>query len=129
LDAHVRVEILAAGRIVSVPPVSFAAMDFPALETAVSPVSPSVDVAGAATDTAKLVDAKMPFAMELVFKPHTMHRTCPVPVVQVSDFPADVVAPPAVIFKALTTLLEYVRVHSRPEGSEVLVGEVIVMFA
>ena len=129
VDAHVRVEISAAGLIVSVPALSVAAMDSPVPETAVSPVSPSVDVAGAVADTAKLIEAKMPFAIELVFKPHTMHRTCPVPVVQDNDFPAAVVAPPAVILKALITLVEYVRVHSRLDGSEVLDDEVIEMLA
>lgn len=97
--------------------------------TAVSPVKPSVDDAGAAKDTAKLAAARTPFGMRVSFAPQTMQRTNPVPLVHDNDFPAAVSAAPAVSFTLLKALAEYVRVHSMALGSELEEAESIVMLA
>ena len=128
--AHDSLEILAAGRIVSVAPLAVAGTVFAVPETAVRPVRPSTDDAGACKDTAKFAVASTPFGMNFVFSPHMMQRTCPVPpLAQDSDFPEELNAVPAVSFMPLNALVEYVRVHSRALGSELEEGESIVMLA
>ncbi len=122
-------EILAAGRVVNVAPLAVAARGFAVPETAVRPVRPSVDDAGAYNDTAKFAVASTPFGMDFVLFPQMMHRTCPVPLAQDSDFPAELRAEPAVSFMPLNALVEYVRVHSRALGSALEEDELIVMLA
>jgi len=116
--AHDSFEIVDADRIVSVPPLAVVASAFAVPETAVRPVRPSTDDDGACKDTAKLAVASTPFGMDVVLSPQIMHRTCPVPLAQDSDFPAELSAEPAVSFMPLNALVEYVRVHSRALGSE-----------
>ena len=127
--AHDSFEILAAGRIVSVPPLAVAGTFFAVPETAVRPVRPRVDDAGACKDTTKFAVASRPFGMDFVFSPQMMQRTCPVPLEQDRDFPAELNAVPAVSFMPLNALVEYVSVHSRALGSDVEEGELIVMLA
>jgi hypothetical protein len=122
-------EIFAAGRIVSVAPLAVAASGFAVPETAVRPVRPSADDAGASKDTAKFAVARTPFGMDVVLSPQMMHRICPVPLAQASDLPAELNAVPAVSFMPLNALVEYVRVHCKALGSELEEGELIVMLA